>query len=160
MSPEPATEEHQSLASFLGNLWEKLAPSYPVTIPDFWTRIMENVKVCMEDSNSTMLSDFEKLDSTIQRITKIWKNNFKRWSAATFGELHSKTSRLLGATYQMSFSCVLLGMVEDCVDGCLSADPLTLEDFSSGSTKETTSMSSTTAHGAMDRVDAVGDKKR
>lgn len=153
-------EENQSTASFLGNLWEKLAPTYPVTIPEFWTKVLENVRLCMEDSKSEMLSDFEKFDSTIQKIIKIWKQNFKRWSVATFGELHSKTSRLLAATYQMSFSCVLLGTVEDFVDGCLNADPLTLADFTSGSMKETTSTSSTTAPGAMDRVDAGGDKKR
>ena len=160
-SPVPQEEmEEQTIAVFLGNLWEKLAAEFPVTIPDFWTKVMDNVKGCLEDQNSNLLSDFGKLEATVNKITKLWRSNFKRWSAATFGELHAKTSRLLAATYQMSFSCVLLTTVEDCIDGCLAADPLTLEDFSSGLTKETISTSSTTAPGAMDRVDASGTKKR
>lgn len=160
-SPEAAMEEEsQTIPSFLGNLWEKLAPTYPVTVPDFWTTVFQNVKTCMEDQNSNLLSDFEKLNTVIQKITKLWKTNFKRWSVATFGELHAKTSRLLAATYQMSFSCALLLTVEDYVDGSLAADPLTLEDFTCGSTKETTTTSCMTAPGVTDRVDAVGDKKR
>lgn len=158
-SPE-REEETMTLATFIGNLWEKLATKYPVTIPDFWTKILDNVKEWMEDQNSIHRSDYERLDGCFQKITRLWRNNFKRWSVATFGELHAKTSHLLAATYQMSFSCVLLTTVEDFVDGSLAADPLTLEDFSSGLMKGTTSTSSTTARGATDRVDASGSKKR
>lgn len=159
-SPQPEEMEDQTVAVFLGNLWEKLAPDYPVTHPDFWMKVMELVKECLVDQNSTHLSDFEKLEEIVSKISKLWKKNFSRWSAATFGELYAKTSRLLAATYQTLFSSTLLKNVEDCVDGCLAADPLTLEDFSSGLMKETISTSSTTARGAMDHVDASGTKKR
>lgn len=156
----PAADQTMSLRDWFHQWWERLAPLYPVNHPDFWTKCLEFARESLEDQNSTILDNFEPLETGVKKILKYWKSNWKRWSADTFGELYAKTSRLLGGTYQMSLSCLMVTTIEDYVDGCLSADPPTPEDFSSGVTKEIISTSSTAVHGVMDRVDAGGERKR
>ena len=150
-----------SLMNLVEDLWKLLADKkQPVTHPDYWTKLLDNAKLYMEDRNLNQSSDFEKLETALSKIIKAWKMNWKRWLVDTFEQLYAKTSRLLGATYQMFFSLELQKILEDCVDGWIAADPHTEEDFSSLPTKETTSMSSTTAHGATTHAGASGTKKR
>lgn len=156
-------EENQttSILTFLEEIWKFLLDkNQPVTFPDYWMKMLQNVKLSLEDQNSIHLPDYEKFEMGLSKIIKAWKMNWKRWSVGTFEQLYAKTSRLLAATYQMCFSSDLLKMVEDCVDGWIAADPHTEEDFSSSSTKETTSTSSTIAHGVTQAAGASGTKKR
>lgn len=151
----------KSLLEFFESLWLSFSEKcYPVQVPDFWNHILDVAKICLTDQDYQDISLFDKLEQTLRKIIKCWKNNFKRWPVDTFDQLYGKTSQLLAASYQTSLPSEVLKKIEDCVDGLLAADPPTLEDFSSGSTKETTTMLPTTAHGATDRADASGSKKR
>ena len=96
--------------------------------PMWWNLLMENVSTSLEDQNSTYLSEFDTLKTAIQKISKAWTFNYKKWSVDTPELLFDKTSRLLAGIYQMSWSSEMLTTVEDLCNGLLSADPITLED--------------------------------
>lgn len=141
-------------------LWNHWNDHPGLSYPEFWKKVLIIAKDWMEDQNCPLLSDLEKFELAFLKIINLWNKNYERWSIDTFQGLYEKTSRLLAGTYQTLFSQNLLETLKSCVDGCLSVDQLTPEDYSYGYKKETTSTSSTTVPGATEPADASGTKKR
>nr|AGO32184.1 nonstructural protein 2 [Acheta domestica densovirus]AGO32189.1 nonstructural protein 2 [Acheta domestica densovirus]AGO32199.1 nonstructural protein 2 [Acheta domestica densovirus]AGO32204.1 nonstructural protein 2 [Acheta domestica densovirus]QNH08410.1 nonstructural protein 2 [Acheta domestica densovirus] len=149
----------ETLKDFMKTLWG-LCENQPLTNPQWWADMLESVTISLEDQNTNLASDYVQLKKSFLKIISHWQTMSTKWLVTSFADLDRRVSALLGGTFQTLWSRRLLNTVAECWTSLISAQALTPEDYYSGSTKETTSTSSTTARTALDNVDASSQKRK
>lgn len=127
-------------------------------IPNNWNLVLMNVFTLLEDQNLTSLCDYEELKKDLLNVIKNWQVNCKNWQVTSWEQFLKESSRLLKNTLARCYDSETANIVNKYFEDYVNESSDTLEIYSYGPTKETTSTSSMIVPSPTDPADAESSK--
>ncbi|GIX78881.1 hypothetical protein CDAR_243771 [Caerostris darwini] len=156
-SEEVAT---QTVLEWWEHAWEAFEDDHPVTTPMFWTTIVDNVEIALEDQSLMPNTTCDSLKTCLVIKTCVyWTKKISEWEIKSFPQLAERFQRLLAATCRTSLSRQAVKKINECMIGLVNAGPINLES-SSPSMKWTTSPSCTIVHTPIAHAHVSSQKKQ
>lgn len=126
--------------------------SYQVNNPKWWLNTMELVH-----QEKIQNGQWQDLQEAISKLIKTWNRFCKSWEVNSFNTLQTNLAQVPGGILAMLFPLELMSNYHDLWNSYAPMVNQELMVCLDSQSKQTTSMSSTTAHTAMEHADAASE---